>query len=138
MKTFKELIESRDPLLKPNFTSGVLRDTDLIKLIGKTRARAIWNHPFYKKYVGEYGYPHVAVFKVSTNQYGSIKVSAASSFKFKSSKGDVVRKMVQFDLYKYSVTNAHVFENLNDNRHPEEYGGGPVWNWSHSDKSDED
>jgi hypothetical protein len=46
--------------------------------------------------------------------------------------------MVQFDFYKRSVNNAHLFHNKDNERHHPDDGGNRIWRHIKSHKEDEE
>lgn len=124
-------------MLKQGETSKVLTSQELVTHIGKTRAKALFNHPFYKKHVGQYSSHSAVGHKVVTDDKGFTHIISSSNFTF-DHKGQKVRKMVRSDVYKHRITNAHLFHNYDNERHRAEHGGGPVWQWKESYKKDDE
>jgi len=138
--SFKEyLIEMARPKQLParDSASKVLSATELVQHIGKSRANAVFNHPWHKKHMN-YTYNHPNAYKVTNDQHGFPTVMASNGFTFEH-KGEKIRRMVKFDLdrSKPKVWNAHLFHNYNDERHAPEHGGGPRWTFIESHKTDE-
>lgn len=124
-------------MIDPDTSTGVLDAAGLVNTIGKTRANAVFNHPWHKKHVAA-SHPHKVGYKVTTDKYGYPTVRASSTFSF-DYNGKKIRKMVEFPMSKITnkVYNAHVFNNYDDERHRPEHGGGPVWHYRESYKKDD-
>jgi hypothetical protein len=120
--------------LQPNSTHGPMNSNDLQKLIGKTKFNALTKHPYYKKHVGDYAAHSQLAHKVTVDNYGYPTIHSTSSFTYKNHHGKTIRKMLQTSMAKDGgkVHQSHLFHNEDNERHSEEYGGGPVWHYKDS------
>ena len=108
---------------------------ELLKYINRTTIKSIMNHPFFQEYISG----HAAGYQYHRNDIGHEYVLAAPIITLKLKNGTELRRMVQFDLYKNHVENAHQYHNKNDQHHPKDFGNGQrVWDHVRSHKEDEE
>jgi hypothetical protein len=108
---------------------------ELLKYISRTTIKSIMNHPFFQEYISG----HAAGYQYHRNDMGYEYVLAAPIITLKLKNGTELRRMVQFDLYKNHVENAHLRHNKNDQHHPKDFGNGQrVWDHVRSHKEDEE
>jgi hypothetical protein len=139
MSAFKEyLAESK---LVPDSISKPMTTNELMNTIGKTRTKALLNHPYIQKHFGSHeslGMP--LVHKVLVDKYGYPEVMTSSAFTYTNPHGQKTRKMVRTSLSKNAdskVHQIHLFHNYDNERHRENEGGGPLWRYRESLHNDE-
>jgi hypothetical protein len=138
---FEILLEmAKKSKLQPDTTHGPMGSDELFNLIGKTKSKALFKHPWYRKHVGDYGYSHPSVHKVTVDKHGYPTVHSSSGFTYTDHHGRKVRKMIQTQMAKEGgkVYQVHLFHNHNDERHPAPYKPTPVWEWKESLHNDEE
>lgn len=142
---FKESVEldemARQSKLQPNTTHGPMNSQQLVDLIGKTKANAVFKHPWYKRHVSDLSAVpgNQTAHKVTVDNYGYPTVHSTSSYTYKGHDGRQTRHMIQSALSKDGgkVQQVHLFHNYNNERHDKQYGGSPVWNYIRSLHNDE-
>jgi hypothetical protein len=138
---FKEYLdEARQSKLVPGSSHGPMNTNQLVDLIGKTKANALFKHPWYKKHVSDLSAVpgHVTAHKVDVDKYGYPTIRSGSSFTY-DYKGKKTRHMIQTAMAKDGgkVHQVHLYHNYDNERHEARHGGGPVWNYIRSLHNDE-
>ena len=133
MKNFKEYIYEKFIMDKPIHTKTI-SDDELLKHIGRAKIKSINKHPFHREYIsgGHAGYQY------HRNANGYEHVLAAPVEPLNMKDGTERRRMVQFELYKNHVNNAHLFHNKDNERHHADDGGNRIWRHIRSHKEDEE
>ena len=140
MKNFKEFLneefKSRQTLVmdKPVHTKTITSD-ELLKHIGRAKIRSMAKHPFHREYFNNVSH---AGYQYHRDSNGHEHVLAAPVDPQKKKDGTEIRRMVQFDFYKRSVNNAHLFHNKDNERHHADDGGNRIWRHIRSHKEDEE
>jgi len=140
MKNFKEFLneefKSRRTLVmdKPVHTKTITSD-ELLKHIGRAKIRSMTKHPFHREYFNNVSH---AGYQYHRDSNGHEHVLAAPVDSQKKKDGTEIRRMVQFDFYKRSVNNAHLFHNKDNERHHPDDGGNRIWRHIRSHKEDEE
>ena len=118
---------------KPIHTKTISAD-ELLKHIGRAKIKSINKHPFHREYIsgGHAGYQY------HRNANGYEHVLAAPVEPLNMKDGTERRRMVQFELYKNHVNNAHLFHNKDNERHHADDGGNRIWRHIRSHKEDEE
>ena len=118
---------------KPIHTKTISAD-ELLKHIGRAKIKSIQKHRFHQEYIsgGHAGYQY------HRSALGHEHVLAAPVTPLNMKDGTERRRMVQFELYKNHVNNAHLFHNKDNERHHADDGGNRIWRHIRSHKEDEE